>query len=85
MSIAGTPLWHEWVEQRTRQSLPVVEDAIPRAPNVFKQSTKPKNMHKETGQYKGKTAQGKDNVEELLGLGGKATKPVTESLAASAA
>lgn len=82
MSTAGTPLWHQWVEQRTRESLPVVEDARPRAPNVLK---KPKNMHKETGQFKGKNAQEKDNVEELLGLGGKATKPATESLAASAA
>lgn len=86
MSTAGSPLWDQWVEQRKKQSLPTVEDAKPRAPNVIKQSAKPISMRKETGQSKGKKAQGKkDSVKELLGLSGEATKPATESSASSAA
>ena len=67
-----------------KQSLPVVEDAKPRAPNVLKQSTKPKNMQ-ETRQSKGNNVQGKDSVKELLGLGGETTKPAMESSASPTA
>lgn len=85
MSAAGAPLWHQWVEQRMKQSLPVVEDAKPRAPNVLKQSTKPKNMHEETRQSKGNNVQGKDSAKELLGSGGETTKPAMESSASPTA